>query len=431
MAAGGSSYDGPDGWDFMTEIEADLDVLIVGAGAAGISAGRRLRECGRRIVILEARDRIGGRAWTQIAQGLWPIDLGCGWLHSADKNKLVAEAERLGLTIDRSAPSWRKRAATQNFSADDQADFTAAQDRFYERLQAATQFGLDRPASESLDPGGRWNALTDAISTYVNGVDLSGLSAIDFDAYEDSGVNWRVKQGYGAFFESWARDLPIILNCPVRHIDHAGARIRIETDQGLFCGDAAIVAVPTTILAQDGLRLSPALPDQRQAACDLPLGVDEKVFLALENAEEFPPDTRVFGATDRVDAGAYSLRAMGMPTVECFFGGDLARALVSEGAEAFAAYAVDEITQALGGRMRRRLKPLAASAWSRDPWTLGAYSHARIGKANARATLAAPVNERLIFAGEACSPHYFSTAHGAAESGRRAADFLETGVWSA
>ena len=408
----------------MKALAPEAHFVVVGAGAAGLAAARRIRLAGRSVLVLEARGRIGGRAHTDRNNVQWPLDLGCGWLHSADRNPLVAEAEALGFLIDRSEPAWRKSALTAGFPAPDQRDFRRAQDEFFERLHGFEDHEPDRPASRFLERDCRWNPLIDAVSGYVNGVGTDELSSVDFVRYRDSGVNWRIPEGYGSFFEAWARDLPIVLDCPVRLIDHSGARIRLETDRGSLMADAVIVTAPTNVLANGAIRFTPDASEALEAAGRLPLGADEKLFLALRDAEEFPPDSRLFGATDRARTANYTVRPFGRPLIEAFFGADLARDLSGAGLGAFAAFATDEIVSCLGGSARARLTPIAASAWSHDPWSLGAYSHALIGHANARAVLAKPVTERMVFAGEASSPHDFSTAHGAAQSGRFAAETL-------
>ena len=123
----------------------------------------------------------------------------------------------------------------------------------------------------------------------------------------------------------------------------------------------------------------------------------------------------------RTGIGTYHLRPFGQPCIDGFFGGRFARQLEEAGDGAIAAQAIDEIAGFLGNDFRRRLKPLAESRWAHDPWARGSYSHALPGHAGDRAALAAPVDERLFFAGEATSPNFFSTAHGARDSGERAA----------
>jgi monoamine oxidase len=145
-------------------------------------------------------------------------------------------------------------------------------------------------------------------------------------------------------------------------------------------------------------------------------------MLALDDPENtLPKDGNLRGATMRTKMGSFHLRPFGQPCIEGFFGGRFARELEEAGDGAFAAQAIDEIVALLGSDIRRKLKPLKESRWAHDPFALGAYSHALPGHAGARAILAAPVDDRLFFAGEATSPNFFSTAHGARDSGERAA----------
>jgi monoamine oxidase len=123
----------------------------------------------------------------------------------------------------------------------------------------------------------------------------------------------------------------------------------------------------------------------------------------------------------RTEMGTYHLRPFGQPCIEGFFGGRFARRLEDTGDGALAAAAIDEIVSFIGNDFRRKLKPLAESRWALDPFARGSYSHALPGHAGDRAVLAAPVDGRLFFAGEATSPNFFSTAHGARDSGERAA----------
>jgi monoamine oxidase len=119
---------------------------------------------------------------------------------------------------------------------------------------------------------------------------------------------------------------------------------------------------------------------------------------------------------------SYQVRPLGRPVVRCFFGGRFAAQLECDGIAAMAAFAANELAGLFGSDIRRQLRPLAASAWRADPFARGSYSYARPGHADDRALLAAPVDDRLFFAGEATSPNFFSTAHGAYESGLRAAE---------
>jgi len=404
----------------MSSLPSSVDVAIIGAGAAGLGAAHALAGSGLSAIVLEARDRLGGRAWTVQASPKVTFDVGCGWLHSADKNSFVAIAKQLGFELNKDLPPWRERAHGNAFPPGERDDFMRAMDAFYERLWQAAQKGKDEPASLSLEVGNRWNPMIDAISTYINGCELKDMSTLDWDAYEDTDLNWRVRRGYGALVSAYGAPCPVALNCNVTLIDHSGKRIRIETSQGTLTADNAIVTVPTNLIADETIRFSPPLPSKIDAAAGLPLGVDDKVTLALEDAEAFPKEANLRGATMRTEMGTYHIRPFGQPCIEGFFGGSFARALEDSGEGAIAAQAISEIAGFLGNDIRRKLKPLYESRWARDPFARGSYSHALPGRADDRAVLAAPVDGRLFFAGEATSPTFFTTAHGARDSGERA-----------
>jgi monoamine oxidase len=400
------------------------DVIVIGAGAAGLGAARRLAAAGIAVHVVEARNRVGGRAWTAHAPSGPPIELGCAWLHSADENELCALALQNGLTIDKTRPPWRTQMNDVGFAPADQADFRAARGRLFARLDEAGATEGDQSADRLLDPGSRWNPLLNATSTYINGVELDQLSVLDFWRYHDTGVNWRIVEGYGALMAAMAAGLDITFECPARLVDHTGLQVRIETPRGDLRARAVIVTVPTDVLCTGDLRFHPALPDKIAASAALPLGLADKLYLELDGAEEFPKDSHLYGALDSVRTGSYHVRPFGRPVIEVYFGGRFARELEAEGEAAFASFAVGQLASLLGEGLRKRLHPIAATAWARDPYARGSYSHAMPGHADARRILAAPIDERLFFAGEACMVHDFSTAHGAYRSGVAAADAI-------
>jgi monoamine oxidase len=402
-------------------LPSQVDVAIIGAGAAGLGAAHALENSGLSILVLEARDRVGGRAHTIMAAPDVTFDLGCGWLHSADQNSFVEVAERLNFEIDKTRPPWRQQSFDAGFPLKERADFIAALDDFYDRAEEAAKSGRDSAASACLEPGNRWNPMIDAISTYVNGCELDQVSILDMDAYEDTEINWRVRRGYGALMTAYGALCPLALNTQVTRIDHSGKRVRIETSQGTLSASKVIVTVPTNLIANETIRFHPALPAKVDAARGLPLGLADKVMLALDQPEALPRDGNLRGATMRTAMGSFHLRPFGQACIEGFFGGKHAQALEDAGAGAMMAQAIDEIATLLGNDFRRKLKPLSESRWSHDPFARGSYSHALPGHAGKRAVLAAPVDGRLFFAGEATSPNFFSTAHGARDSGERAA----------
>lgn len=371
------------------------------------------------MLCLEARERVGGRAYT-LAEGMpVPLDLGCEWLHSADRNAVVPIARSLGLTIDRSKPTWGSHIGG-GFPPGERAAFGEASSQFWDALEtAAHNGGPDRPAADFLKPGNRWNGLIGAISTYYNGVEPEGVSVVDLGRYVDTGVNWRVAEGYGTFVTRAAAGLDVRLGCPVLAIDHSGTTVRVGTDRGEVTARAAIVTLPTGVLAAGAIAFTPALPDHLHAASVLPLGLADKVFFRL-SAGSALPDGHFWGALDRSETFSFEVsRDRGV--VSGFVGGRFARDLERGGPRAFEAGAREQIAGMVGGDVLKDLTFLCATGWACDPFSRGAYSHARPGFADQRAVLATPVDDRLVFAGEACSRHFFSTAHGAWETGIEAA----------
>ena len=398
-----------------------VDILIIGAGAAGIAAGRRLAGAKLDVLMVEAAARPGGRAHTQCLDGMM-LDLGCGWLHSADRNPWAELAEEKGEPIDRTPPAWRTQFADLGFGPDERKAAAEAFAAFDRRLREEPP-ASDR-AADALEPGNEWNDYLQALSGFMNGAELGQLSVADYLVYADgdSEVNWRLPGGLGAFIAAQAEPLPIRYGARIDEIDRSGAPLKARGPAGEIEARAAIVTVPTGMLALEKLRFTPPLPEKADAARSLPLGLANKAFLGLDRPEPFEPDTQLLGDPRDPGTGAYYLRPFGKPAIECFFGGAGARALEAEGEGAALDFAVSQLVSLLGSDMRRRCRPLAETRWGNEPLIMGSYSHALPGQAGARALLAAPVEDRIFFAGEACSATDFSTAHGAYETGEAAAE---------
>jgi monoamine oxidase len=211
------------------------------------------------------------------------------------------------------------------------------------------------------------------------------------------------------------------LATPVESIALNAEGVTIGTPAGNIRARAAILTVSTPVLAGDFISLPTGLDPWRQAALNLPVGHNEKLFLQIDGGE-FETETQVVGNPHDPKSGAYYIRPLGLPVIESFLGGESAEVVVDEGPAAGFAFALDQLSSLFGAEARHRLKPLAASHWAAMDRIGGAYSYALPGKASARAELARPFEQRLFFAGEATSHGDFSTAHGAHDTGVRAAD---------
>ncbi len=398
-------------------------IVVVGAGAAGIAAGRRLRAAQVPFLILEARDRVGGRAHTVAREG-FPLDLGCGWLHRADRNAWGDVFRDAGTPIDGTPPPWGRPALTAGFPLADQRDFQAAFAALEGRLAAAAGRPEDSAASDQLEPGGRWNKLLGAFSAAYNGAPFSRVSVKDYANFDEGGdADRRVPSGYGDAIARAAAGLPVRLGAAVARIAHGGPRVRLDLeDGGVVEAEAVVVTLPTALLSREAVRFDPPLPGKLSAAAGLPLGFAGKVFLHLDGAErDFAAESLLHGSTTSTRTAAFHIRPFGRPLVESYFGGATAEELESAGPRAAADFCIGLIADALGSAIRPRLRPLAVTDWSVDRFSRGAYSHALPGHAGDRDVLARPEG-RLLFAGEACSRDAYSSAHGAYETGVAAAE---------
>jgi len=407
----------------VTDLPSDVDVAVIGAGSAGIAAARRLLETGRvSVLVLEARDRVGGRVHT-VAPAGFPLDRGAEWLHSADRNPLSPIAQRLGFSVHRRPPEWTTRLRRSGETIEAEEEWIALREAQRVARRKAAMQAEDGPLSVVLEPGGRWNELLEATSSWANGAELDLVSIRDSVRYEDSGTNWRLHEGYGRLFAALAEGLPVAREAAVSRVDHHGRAIRLDTLRGIVTAQRVVVTVPTSIIAAEIIRFDPPLPDKLAAAAGLPLGIDDKLFLSVDGAlPGVEHDIYLVGSTRSRETMSYQVRPLDRPAIYCFFGGRFAAALEREGEAAMFAFAADELARLLGNGVRKQLAPLASTAWLRDPWARGSYSYALPGHADDRAALAAPVDDRLFFAGEACSPNFFSTAHGAWISGISAAE---------
>jgi monoamine oxidase len=395
-------------------VSALRGLVIVGGGAAGVGAAQAARARGIDALIVEASNRLGGRAHSIDWQG-HKLDLGCGWLHSAERNSLRDEAERIGAEIDRSMVSWFEQYRHLGLSAEEQAQMIAAFYALEERIR-------DNPppsdrASDALKPDNPWNPWLNAISGYINGAPLDEVSIADWLAYDNSSsrMNWRLRGGYGCLVETLGEPLEHKLGTPVSAISRSANAVQLTTPRGTIEAERAIVTVSTAVLQQ--IRFDPPLDVALDAAGQLPLGLADKLFLSLDRAEEFPDNAHLIGDPHSSETGSYMLRPMGMPVIEVYFGGDGAWAVERLGLEGASAHAIEQLAGLLGSEIRKRLNPITLSCWSREPWIGGSYSHALPRQASAREVLLGAGDDRLAFAGEAVAGGDYSTAHGAHDSG--------------
>jgi len=396
---------------------SDFDAVVIGAGAAGLAAARILVDAGHSVRVLEARNRIGGRAHTDTATLGFPVDLGCAWLHNAEVNPFAPIARRLGFHVIDQEPRWRRQVGQGTMPDAERDALDEAVDGYFATLRAAGAAGKDVSAATLLPPDGLGRPLFDAIVSWIYAVDIEELSTLDEANFEESHHNWPIREGYGSLVAAYGAGLPVSLSTPATRIDWSGRQVRIESGAGTLGASAVIVTVPPNLLADEALLFSPRLPDAKRAAIEnLPLGVVNRIaFRFSGDPFGLPADSFVVGHGDRRRTCSLQIRPFDYPIVIGYFGGAYARELEEQNGLAEGARAA--IVNAFGSKAAEGLSEPVASSWFLDPWSRGAYSAARPGHGDCRADLAAPVDDRLFFAGEATSLNYGATCHGAHLSG--------------
>lgn len=405
----------------------EADLVIVGAGAAGLAAGLAARAGGLDVTILEAAGRIGGRAFTDpdgLASG--PFDIGCHWMHDASENPLAALALKHGRPLRNSPhpgamPHWLAMAGTVQ-DASTRADCAAYYAASFEAMGTAGAEGRDIAGAKVLDTASPFYPLFQGWCGAICGVPPERVSTGDFTAQLETPENWPLENGYGALIAEMLGDQPVTLDCPVRAIDATGRRMRVETDAGAIEADDVIVAVSSTLLADGVIAFTPGLPDDVRAAIEsVPLGHAERIGVALTEKIDGLGDHMAGHLLTKAGAQiGLMIHEFGRAELTGYLSGDLARDLGKAGKDAAFAFYRDALKEAFGSAIEGRIAGWVASQWTGDPWIRGAYSHAIPGTAHRRPRLAEPVADRLYLAGEATHPTRFASAHGAYMSGLRA-----------
>jgi monoamine oxidase len=402
----------------------DTDVIIVGAGAAGIAAARELQRLGKRCLIVEARERAGGRLYTHTALGQ-PFDAGGAYIHFAETNPWSQIATDLGVDPRSGFRLWSGSIAYRNGIPLDadwaarrstlQRSVAAAYDEVEERADLSLAQAL-RDEEQDVRDAGRIQ------SQMAAGEDPEWVSASDWQRLE-GGQNRLVPGGYGTLAMRAAEPLGVRHGVRVTAIDWSGQLVAVTTDKGIIRARKAIITVPIGVLKADHIKFTPSLPLEQARALDgLRMGALSKIGLRFET-EKFGFTAHQFLAEIGDPARAITFEAWPFDSelVVATFGGDYARGLARQGEKAAVDHALERFIRTAGSDARKAFRGGALVGWSEDPFSLGSYAVALPGRMRARETLAKPLADRLWFAGEATAGVYSMTAGGAYIAGREAA----------
>ncbi len=409
-----------------TALPSNPDVVIVGAGAAGLSAARTLNAAGKSVLVLEAMNRTGGRAFAEAETFGIPFDWGCAWIHSADRNPLFPLAKQWGFEVVHQDPDLDRiyyGFEARRFS-EDELRRTKAAERWIgtEAERAARE--RDGAVSELVRIT---TPEEEAAATYVGpmdmAVDLSSLSIRDYADQAELDPNYLVPAGYGNVVRRLGDGIPVSLGTPVKRIRYGGQGVSLETDRGEVRARACIITCSTGALASGYIRFDPPLPVWKQTAiAEVPMGLLAKIPLLIEGDR--------FGLTPNYDIllelpGLQDIYFLCFPfdsnMMIGFVGGAFAWQLSAAGKDAAVDFALQSLRRMFGERAADRVVKADFTRWASNPWVRGAYSAALPGKFAARAEIARPIADRLFFAGEAMAGPFAQTSGGAVLSGEAAA----------
>lgn len=402
----------------------EVDVAIVGAGAAGIAAARRVASAGRSYALLEASARVGGRALTDTALFGMPFDVGAHWIHLPGSQPLADHGKALGFDIYSGPDAARLYMDGKEASDTEYEDFVGTVRRAERAIIAAGDAARDLPAAHVLPDLGPFGPSAHFMAgPFFCAKDLSEVSTVDFSRAEEREQNAVCRQGYGTLLAKLAEPLAVRLNTPVRAVDLSGRQVAVEMKKGKITARVVIVAVPPSIITSGMLRIQPGMvPRYRSAIERITLGAYDHIAFTLPgNPLELKSDELIhFRAKDK---RAYALLARigGSEVYSLEVGGAFAAELAEAKTEAVLAFLKEALAHQFGAEVAAKAARMYHTRWTKEPFALGAFSCALPGAGNLRRALTEVVSGRLLFAGEHAHETLWGTVGGAWLSGERAA----------
>ncbi|MEW6255219.1 MAG: FAD-dependent oxidoreductase [Pseudomonadota bacterium] len=401
-----------------------VDVIIIGAGAAGIAAARRVAAAGLTYTLLEGSRRAGGRAWTDTALFGRLVDLGAFRLHDPAANPLVALGTQAGTPLYAAPDAARLYVRGREARESDYEDFVAALRRGERAIAAAGDAGRDLPAARVMPDLAPWGqSAAFLLGPAICAKDLDQVSTVDFSRAEPRDPGALVRTGLGAFIASLANPLAIRTDTAATSVELGSRLVQVATRKGTLTGRFAILAVPPSMITSGKLRIG-ALPARYRAAVErVTLGAfDHILFEWPGNPLRLPDDEVVQVQAETSRTFALVARIGGSDIHALDIGGKLAADLADAPPAAGAAFLKEALTRQFGASLAAKVGKVHQTRWTKEPFALGAWSCALPGAGNLRRAFTEVVSGRLAFAGEHAHETLWGTLHGAWASGERAAN---------
>ena len=409
-----------------TSASADFDVVIVGAGAAGIAAARRIGAAGRKFVLLEAAGHVGGRCITDTRTFGVAYDRGAHWIHTPELNPIAKLPPHRGIDIYPAPPSQKVRIGRRYAREGELEDFLAIQVKA-NRAIADSARKADMACAQALPNDlGDWRSLVEfVLGPFGCGKDLTQVSAADFARSAERNTDVFCRQGFGKLLASLAEGIAVRLSTPAISIDTRRGLI-VETPKGTISAHAAIVTVSTNVMTSGAIKFMPELSKRElDAFSKLSLGSYDHVALELTgNPLDADSDDLIFEKAAGERTAAILANVSGTQLCLIEVAGTFGRELAEHGEAAMVDFAADWLAGLYGSDVKKAIKRSHATRWNKEPLALGAFSAAAPGWQGARRMLMEPVQNAVWFAGEAVHETLWGTVGGAWESGERAADAI-------
>jgi len=409
-------------------IPRNPDVVIIGAGAAGLGAAKTLSDKGISFVLIEAQSRIGGRAYTDHHTFGVPYDMGCHWLNYGDRiNPWRKYGESNGFTIFKeSYETYGVFVGKRKATPAEIEEFDLAWEQIEKEIGyvAENSENPDISPAEAIELDTIWKKLSAyGMGPLDMGKEFDDFSCQDFWESPD-GQTYFCKEGYGSLVAHYGRKLPVQLAIPAHHIDYQGPGVKVETSEGTISGKAVIVTASTGVLAADKIKFTPTLPVKKQESFQhISMGTQNNI--ALQFSKDFfglgPSRYVDYVSEDGSKAGGVLTNIGGTNLSFMYTGGDLGRELEIAGIKAGVDFGLNELSNIYGSDVKKHFIKGNMTRWGEHPWTLGAYASAKPGYYHMRAELRKSVADKVFFAGEATHPLQWATCGGGLLSGIDAA----------
>ncbi|PDT89294.1 amine oxidase [Bradyrhizobium sp. Y36] len=403
----------------------EADIVVIGAGAAGIAAARRIMATGRKVIVVEAGAQIGGRCITDSTTFEVPFERGARWMHNPDTNPMIRLARSVGLDVLPAPTGQKMRIGRRNARAGETEQFLAALVRANRAIDEASRAKLDTSCASVLpkDLGDWAGAAEFMLGAGFAGKDLKELSAIDKGRAQDRNAAIACRQGLGTLITKLGEQAPVALSTPASRIAWSNRDVSVETQAGKIVARAVIVTVSTNVLTSGMIKFTPDIPKRTlDAASKLGLGSYDRIALQLPgNPLGLSRDDILVEQSNSTRTAMMFANIGGSSLCSIDVGGAFGRDLSEQGEKAMAAFAQEWITKLFGSEAASAVQKTSATRWNASPYVMGAMSAASPGGQLSRKILTEPIGNVFV-AGEATHETLWGTVDGAWESGERAAD---------